>query len=228
MYYTNTSLEPKQALKYYKQALEIADELGMDPFSDEIMGVKIQVAALMERIQNYPKAIEVLEILRSDCIKWEAELGGLERNIGKRTRVLAKTVAISVKLGELYANPYIHEPEQAQERLVWAVEMILKEKQRRETEGVKEGEGGWISDEDLGASLEGGSSDKIREDEKQMPNNVAALAHSYEEKDQHYLATPLFLQALSLKEKNDCHSVVLSKSDRRLQTPPLCLTHHML
>ena len=49
----------------------------MDPFSDEILGVKIQVAALMERIQNYAKAIEVLEIVRGDCIKWEAELGSL-------------------------------------------------------------------------------------------------------------------------------------------------------
>ena len=36
-----------------------------------------------------------------------------------------------------------------------------------------------------------------------------ALAHNYEEKDRHYLATPLFLQALALKPTEDCHSVVL-------------------
>jgi hypothetical protein len=50
IYYTNIDLDPKNALKYYKQGLEIANELGMDPFSNEIIGVKIQVSALMEKI----------------------------------------------------------------------------------------------------------------------------------------------------------------------------------
>lgn len=77
LYFTNTDLQPKEALKYYKQALQIADELGMDPFSNEIIGVKVQVAMLMEKIQNYPKAIEVLEILKRDCLQWQVELGGL-------------------------------------------------------------------------------------------------------------------------------------------------------
>lgn len=37
----------------------------------------------------------------------------------------------------------------------------------------------------------------------------AALAHHYEEKRQHYLATPLFLQALTVSPPKSCHSVVL-------------------
>ncbi|KAK4981609.1 hypothetical protein LTR66_009853 [Elasticomyces elasticus] len=181
--------------------------MGMDPFSDEILGVKIQVAALMEKIQNFPKAIEVLEIVRGDCLQWVDELGGLitawsgrgvtglttlpsEQNRGKRTRVLGKTVAISVKLADLYANNFVRDKDSAEERLVWAVETVLKEKKRREDEGVTEDEGDWISDSEMGASLE-------------------ALAHHYEEKNQHYLATPLFLQALSLYPTNTCHSVVL-------------------
>lgn len=40
-------------------------------------------------------------------------------------------------------------------------------------------------------------------------NKHAALAHNYEAQDKHYLATPLFLQALSLKPTEDCHTVVL-------------------
>lgn len=77
LWYTNNDLQPKEAVKYYKQALEVADEIGMDPFSDEILGVKIQVAALMEKIQNYPKAIEVLERVRADCLQWDVKMGGL-------------------------------------------------------------------------------------------------------------------------------------------------------
>lgn len=158
LYYTNTDLQPKEALRYYRQALELANEMGMDPFSDEIMGVKVQVASLMEQIRNYPKAIEVLEILKRDCLQWEQLLGGLERNKEKRTRVLKKAIAISIKLGELYSNEYINEPRVAEERLVWAVESTLREKQRRDRDGVKvEEEGDWMSDDEIGASMEGES-----------------------------------------------------------------------
>jgi hypothetical protein len=127
----------------------------MDPFSDEIIGVKIQLAALMEKIQQYEKAIQILEIVKSDNLKWVEQLGGKKGNEGKRTRVLGKTVGVSVKLGELYANEYVLEKEKAEESLVWAVETVLKEQRRREVEGVKEGEGEWLTNEEIGGSLEG-------------------------------------------------------------------------
>ena len=83
--------------------------------------------------------------------------------------------------------------EAAEEKLVWAVTTVLKEQRRREVEGVKPGEGEWLSPEEIGGSLE-------------------ALGHHYEEKNQHYLATPLFLQAVALSPPNSCHSAVLSGS----------------
>lgn len=191
LYFTNTELNPHEAIKYYKQALQIAAELQMDPFSDEIMGVKIQVSKLMEDIQQWAKAIEVLERIRADNLAWLEQFGGQEHNKQRRTNVLAKTVAISVKLGELYGNPAIYDRDIAEERLMWAVETVLKEKQRRQTLNIRdEDEGRWMSDDETGAALE-------------------ALAHSYEDKEQHYLATPLFLQALNLYPTKDCHSAIL-------------------
>ncbi|KAI9743940.1 MAG: hypothetical protein M1818_002674 [Claussenomyces sp. TS43310] len=190
LYYTNISLSPRDAVKHYKEALRIADEVGMDPFSDEILGVKIQLAALMEKIQQYQKAIDVLEIVRRDCLKWVDELGSQPDNAGKRTRVLGKTVGISVKLGELYANEHVLEKEAAEERLVWAVSTVLKEQARRQIEGVKSDEGDWMSPEEIGGAME-------------------ALAHHYEEKDQHYLAAPLFLQAINLSSPSNCHTAIL-------------------
>ncbi|KAI5359430.1 putative tetratricopeptide-like helical domain superfamily, protein Mrg3 [Septoria linicola] len=191
LYYTNVDLQPKEALKYYKQALKEAEEIQMDPFSDEIIGVKIQVAKLLEDIQQWPKAIEVLERTRADNLAWLEQFGSLDHNKEHRTNVLAKTVGISVKLGELYGHPAVYDRDAAQERLVWAVEAVLKEQQRRINNKVKEEEeGAWMGNDQIGAALE-------------------ALAHSYEAKSQHYLATPLFLQALSLYPAKDCHSVVL-------------------
>ena len=208
-------VQPKEAVKYYNLALRVADEIGMDPFSDEILGVKIQVASLMEKVQQYQKAIDVLEIVRSDCLKWMDQLGSKPGNEGKRTRVLGKTVGISVKLGDLYANQYVLEPDLAEEKLIWAVETVLKEQQRRELEGVKEAEGPWMNNEEMGGAFE------CETIPAPLPPNTLvgtvdlttfiALAHNYEEKNRHYLAAPLFLQAIGLIPQNNCHSVVLSK-----------------
>lgn len=126
----------------------------MDPFSDEIIGIKVQIAGLFEKCQEYQKAIDVLEIVKSDNLKW-MDLLSQKGNEGKRTRVLTWCVKVSVKLGDLYACPYILETEKAEESLVWAVETVMGEKKRREVEGVKEGEGEWLSDEEEGGSLEG-------------------------------------------------------------------------
>jgi len=215
LYYTNISLSPKDAVKYYGQALTVADELGMDPFSDEILGVKIQLASMMERIQQYPKAIEILEALKRDCLHWVDELGGKEGNEGKRTRVLGKTVGVSVKLGELYSNQYVADTEAAEEQLVYAVETVLREKKRREDEGVKPDEGRWMTDEETGAALEctlPPSPMLCRTIQNSHHPLLAALGHHYEQRNQHYLAAPLFLQALTLSEPSTCHSVVLSTS----------------
>lgn len=208
LYYTNIDVQPKNALKYYRQALVLADEMGLDPFGDPMLGVKIQVAAFHEKLHHYQKAIDVLEGLRRDCLEWIERFGGKEGNEGKRTTLLQKTIGISVKLGEHYANEYVGDKEAAEERLVWAVTAVLREQKRREDEGVKEGEGQWMSNEEIGGSLE-------------------ALGHHYESKDQHYLAAPLFLQALGLSQPGSCHTVVLMNNlavSLAQQNPPPSLS----
>ncbi|KAI0171604.1 TPR domain-containing protein [Pestalotiopsis sp. NC0098] len=227
LYYSNYSPDPKLALKYYKMALEQCESNGLDPFSDGVMGIKIQLAAWLEKVGSYKGAIEVLESLLRDCNTWVAKMekstrdglidkdGNLigftkgpkaptEKNagrpdeeeedpenlFGKRTRVLGKTVGISVKLGELYADEHVLQSDIAGERLVWAVETVLKELQRRQVQGVKEGEGEWMSPEQIGGALE-------------------ALANHYESKDKHYLAAPLYLQALTMSPPKSCHTAVL-------------------
>ncbi|KAL8848068.1 MAG: hypothetical protein Q9221_006869 [Calogaya cf. arnoldii] len=124
LYYSNYDIQPENALKYYKQALAVAEEIGMDPFSDEILGVKFQLASFFEnRIHRPRMAIEILERVRKSCLDFigDGEIGGEMKDRGKRTRVLGQCVRMSAKLGELYAGPEIMEAEQAEESLVWAV-----------------------------------------------------------------------------------------------------------
>lgn len=218
LYYSNYNPDPQRALKYYKQALDLCDELGLDRFSDDVMGIRIQIAQWLEKIENYDAAAKVLEALLNDCKRWVevmekavkdgaapklAPPTGLKENPkvkpedvpapetlwGKRTRVLGKAVGISVKLGELYANEHVMEQDLAHDRLIWSVETALNEARRRATEGLKEGEGEWMSPESIGGALE-------------------SLAHSYESRSQFHLALPLFLQALRLSQ-DPCHSAVI-------------------
>ncbi|KAI1348890.1 TPR domain-containing protein [Xylaria sp. FL0043] len=229
LYYSNYSPDPKLALKYYKLALEQCAESGLDPFSDEVIGLRIQLGAWLEKIGKFQNSIEVLEALLRDCKRWvekmeqsvrdglvdksgrligavsaepsiqkegsdgnveEAEETVPENLWAKRTRVLGRSVGISVKLGELYADDHVLQGDAAGEHLVWAVETVLKELQRRQVEGVKEGEGDWMTPEQIGGALE-------------------ALGNHYESKSQHYLAAPLYLQAVTLSPPNSCHTAVL-------------------
>ncbi|KAI1140404.1 hypothetical protein F5Y05DRAFT_378274 [Hypoxylon sp. FL0543] len=190
LYYSNYSPDPELALKYYKIAMAQCSEAGLDPFSDEVMGLRIQVAAWFEKIGSYRNSIEVLEALLRDCKKWvevmeKSVRDGLVDNAGrlvnapkpqpstaeegdgpetsespenlwaKRKRILGKSVGISVKLGELYSDEHVLQGDSAGEHLVWAVETVLKELQRRQVEGVKEGEGDWMTPEQIGGALEG-------------------------------------------------------------------------
>ena len=102
-------------------------------------------------------------------------------------------VQINLKLGQLYDIKYVNEPENGGKRLVEAVERALGESQRREREGLKNGEGEFLTKEELGGALE-------------------ALGSHYEEFGPRYLATPLFVKALELCPPKSCHSIVLSKS----------------
>ncbi|PWY95202.1 TPR domain protein [Aspergillus sclerotioniger CBS 115572] len=70
IYYTDVDLNPHKAIKAYKEALHIAGELQMHPFSDEVMGIKLQVAVTLEKAGLVPKAIDVLEKIKADACHW--------------------------------------------------------------------------------------------------------------------------------------------------------------
>ncbi|OLN85865.1 hypothetical protein CCHL11_05396 [Colletotrichum chlorophyti] len=223
LYYTNISPDANLARKYYKQALEQCNELQMDPFSDDVLGIRIQTAAWLEKIGNYQGAITVLDSVMKDCIRWvewfeKSVADGTVDKSGKppavevlsqdqrptvvdeeetipenlwrkRTRLLAKAVGTSTKLGALYSDEHVLEPENAQARLTWAVETALSESRRRHKEGVKKDEGPWMSPEEIGGAME-------------------SLAQHYESKSQFHLAVPLYFQALRLCA-NPCHRVTI-------------------
>ncbi|KAJ5172965.1 hypothetical protein N7492_005558 [Penicillium capsulatum] len=73
VYYTEIDLNPAKALSAYKEALRIALDVGMHPFSDEIIGIKLQVALMLEKSGLMKPAIEVLERTKKEILSWIEE-----------------------------------------------------------------------------------------------------------------------------------------------------------
>ncbi len=85
LYYSNYQPDTKLALKYYRMALEQCDQYQLDPFSDDVLGIKIQLAAWLEKIGSHDNAIQVLERVLGDCKRWVEvmEKGVKDGNIPK-------------------------------------------------------------------------------------------------------------------------------------------------
>ena len=70
LYYTNIKPDPKLAHKYYKRAMQQCHDNGLDPFSDDVLGIRIQISAWLEKIGNFDNAVEILDLIARDCIRW--------------------------------------------------------------------------------------------------------------------------------------------------------------
>ncbi|KJZ79580.1 hypothetical protein HIM_01049 [Hirsutella minnesotensis 3608] len=233
IYYTNIKPDPELALRFYRQAIEQCTEHGLDPFSDEVLGIRIQISMWLQKVNSFKSAIDNLEAILADCRKWVdvMELSVKDGKVDdkgryrpdsqtlpmarpaqpgqdkvaptsedpvpeesetlwrKRQRLLAKAIGTSVKLGELYADEHVLDPDKSHKHLVWAVETAMQEFQRRRTQGIKPGEKEWLTREEFGGSME-------------------SLGRDYERKSQFHLAIPLFFQALRLCE-SPCHRPVI-------------------
>ncbi|KGO64189.1 Tetratricopeptide-like helical [Penicillium italicum] len=74
IYYTEIDLNPAKAMKAYREALRIAFEMGIHPYSDEILGIKLQVAMMLEKAGLVKPAIDVLERTKNETLAWVEEV----------------------------------------------------------------------------------------------------------------------------------------------------------
>ena len=241
LYFTEVTLDPARALEEYKLALKVAIEKGLHPYSDEVVGIKIQVAAMLEKAGLIKPSIDVLERTKKNSLEWikmsreQASTAGpadYKEEARKRKKALAeaavargeavtvpaktgdimvtdedvqdtrkrmedfaryeerqrgvnlkRVVGIELKLAELYASDHIQEDKKAEECQIAAVELCLKELQRRQALGLPIGGGRWIDSEAWLTLTE-------------MATALVELASGYIEKGSYGLALPLYLRAL--------------------------------
>jgi hypothetical protein len=155
LYFSNIQKDPKRALRFYQEALFAAQEEGLHPLSDTVIGIKCQIALFFVSIDHYINAIEVLEKMRKGLLEWLDTEGDKHVEDGERARILKRTVSQSVQLGGWYGLDWIGRFDEAEEALVLAAEMVLTEQDRLKKLGRKEDEKFPLSDEEVGGALEG-------------------------------------------------------------------------
>ncbi|KAA8649869.1 hypothetical protein EYZ11_005864 [Aspergillus tanneri] len=232
VYYTEVDLNPPKALQAYKEALRIAIEMGMHPFSDEMLGIKLQVAMMLEKAGLVKPAVEVLERTKTETLNWiedgrkrkaiqmkeepvDAAVDTMDPEVLEarqkmkeieefedklRDKALKKAVGIEMKLAELYSSDYIQDEKKAESAQVAAVELCLKELNRRQSLGLPVGEGS--NDNDSWLNL------------TEIATALSDLASTYTDQEKYDLAMPLYLRALDLLRVDEgdsptCKQVVL-------------------
>ncbi|CAK7272291.1 hypothetical protein SEPCBS119000_005046 [Sporothrix epigloea] len=231
LYFSNYSPDPKRALKNYKLALEQCDALALDPFSDDVLGIRIQLASWLEQIRNYEAAIKVLELLLADCKRWvdlmekdsmdkapNGEAAGLSPRLPPPLLTGKAPNATAAEGGDLA---------QAESETIWG----RRSRILRKAIGISVKLGELYADEHvLNADLaherlvwsvdaalkefQRRTTKGVREGEGEWMSPVEmgaaleSLGHSYESRSQFHLALPLFFQALRVCS-DPCHSAVI-------------------
>ncbi|KAM0287487.1 hypothetical protein ACHAQH_000440 [Verticillium albo-atrum] len=216
LYYTNMSPDPQLAKKWYKKALEQCDELGLDPYSDDVLGIRIQTAAWLEKIGNYKGAITVLESIMNDCTKW---VGAMEKGIIEETIDKSGVVPVSKTTQEDGKETEEEEkPENLWHKrnrlLAKAVGTSTKLGELYADDHVNDSENAqtrltWAVETALSESRRR-STEGVKPEEgrwltpEEFGGVMESLAQHYEAKDQFHLAVPLLFQALRLCQ-SPCH-----------------------
>jgi tetratricopeptide (TPR) repeat protein len=226
IYYTEIDLNPIKALNHYKEALRRALDLGMHPFSDEVMGIKLQVAMMLEKAGLVKASIEVLERTRTETMKWVEEGRATEMPSDKKDAKSpspAKDIPENVQIKEGAIQEAeedlkkmrAFEARQRDKALKKVVGMEMKLAELYSSDHIQEDKKAEAAQvaavelclkemhrrQKLGLPVGGGSGDANSDawlNMTEIATALAELASTYTAKDRHELAMPLYLRALEL------------------------------
>ncbi|PYH46757.1 TPR domain protein [Aspergillus saccharolyticus JOP 1030-1] len=269
VYYTDVDLQPQKAMVAYKEALHIGHEMGLHTCSDEMLGVRLQVAHMLEKAGLVEAAVKVLEETRQQALNWVNEtrknrMLSPEKRAKKTTttagledlkksyeatqartakeskedvaalskagaqpdqladkppelasdaaaveeeyqawedrqtnKVLKKVIGMSMKLAELYESDYIQNSDRAEECQRYAVDLCLREMQRRVQLGLPVGN-------QTNATAAGDNNNNNHEDDdgwlnlEEIAVALKDLATLYFNQQKYDLCLPLFIRSADL------------------------------
>lgn len=165
LYFTEVNMEPQKAIEHYRAALKASHEVGLHPYSDEVIGIKLQAADMYVRAGYHQQAIHLLSRTGVEALRWVnrsrrrlaagmpgkdlskhpepnvQELFGpsvedYEIQYNMTTRVVKKLIGIHLLVADIFDDEYIRDPHEAFSSRQAALRTFTQEVKDREKRGL--------------------------------------------------------------------------------------------
>ncbi len=168
LHYTHIDKDPETASKYFMQAIEKAEEVGMDPLSQEALGIRIRFSQMLEEFGHVKAAIGVLDSVAKDL---EQKLEDLDQHRSIKTdkpekpdddpsaeaetrkTLLRALLQIKVKTSALYESDYMQDRTKAKEVLSDVVGRIVQESKDPQVHAFTDDNGAGLTTGEIAAIL---------------------------------------------------------------------------
>lgn len=168
LHFTHVNPNPDLAAECFAGALEAAEKCGMDPFSKEVMGIRIRLAEMLEQFGRVKSSIEVLNSIIEDCEEKLTELSRgtvlkalqsenpsvqEKKDAAQHTAMVRGIIQAKVKIAGLYDSEFIQDSASAKKTLSEAVGLLVQHTQDPQTKGFNEDNAAGLSLEEIAAML---------------------------------------------------------------------------
>lgn len=150
--------DPEKSEYQFNLALQAAQDADMDPYSAEVIGIRLRKAEMLEKFGRAGRAVEVLENVIEECQKKLDNIGIktdaiMQAQNDVRELMLKSIIRSRVKISALCGSDYLREPEKAKTILSDAVGLLVKETQDPQTQGFSENNAAGLSLEEIASML---------------------------------------------------------------------------
>ncbi|KIW62905.1 hypothetical protein PV04_09794 [Phialophora macrospora] len=164
LHYTHISPDPETASKYFMQAIKKAEEVGMDPYSKETVGIRVRFSQMLEEFGHAKAAIEILdgiigdlrqkldELDQAHALRTDAPPPSSSEAADFRANMIKGIVKLKIKISSLYESDYLQNPSMAKQVLSDAVGMVVKETKNPQ-QGLTDDNGAGLTTGEIAAML---------------------------------------------------------------------------
>ncbi|KAL6253207.1 hypothetical protein RBB50_000930 [Rhinocladiella similis] len=162
LHYTHIQPDPEASAKYFLQAIQKAEEAGMDPLKPDALGIRIRFSQMWENFGHIKSAIEILDGVIEDVQQKLAEIDeewagssntASEEEEAMRRTLLRATIQAKVKVASLYESDYMQDRPMAKQVLSDAVGLVVKETKDPQTNGFTNGNSAGMTTGEIAAML---------------------------------------------------------------------------
>ncbi|ETI19268.1 hypothetical protein G647_09100 [Cladophialophora carrionii CBS 160.54] len=164
LHYTHISPDPETASQYFLGAIKKAEEVGMDPYSKETVGIRVRFSQMLEEFGHVKAAIEILDGIANDLqqkldeldqalsLRTDTSIQSGPESANLRANMIKGIVKLKIKISSLYESDYLQNPSMAKQVLSDAVGMVVKETKNPQ-QGLTDDNGAGLTAGEIAAML---------------------------------------------------------------------------